>query len=398
MNQKNNHSILQIARAIIQIVLFIFLPGLYIGALNGIKAIYLAVLHHNMSASFLTQIIEVAAVLPVTALLGRFFCGWMCGFGSYSDFIYRLSQKLFHKKVCLNERTDQWMKTVKYILLAIITVFVWTFDLTVFNTSGPWEAFGMLATVGKMPNFPYVIMNLTAGFILLVAVTVAGAFVERFFCRYLCPMGAVFSLASRLRIAKIKKTAAQCGNCRACTNRCSMGIPLYRMDTVDSGECINCMKCIRACPRGNVDFSIAKKDVRPLIAGTAAVAAMTGIYFTGSFTAAAAAARTDSAVVSSSGAQSAVKSTVYRDGTYQGSGTGFRGATTTVSVTIKSDRITDVTTESYGDDDRFYNAAFSGVVPNIISSQSADVDAVSGATYSSNGIMQAVADALGKAI
>ena len=99
-------SILQISRLLLQIVFFIFLPTLYIGALNGVKQIYLAVIHQNISADVLPQLIEVIAIIPVTIIFGRFFCGWMCGFGSFSDFVYRVSRKIFKNKLKLNEQTD----------------------------------------------------------------------------------------------------------------------------------------------------------------------------------------------------------------------------------------------------------------------------------------------------
>lgn len=86
----------------------------------------------------------------------------------------------------------------------------------------------------------------------------------------------------------------------------------------------------------------------------------------------------------------------YRDGTFTGSGEGYYG-TVTVSVTIASDVITSVSIVSYIDDDDYFGDAQSGIVPAILSAQSADVSAVSGATYSSKGIIAAVRDALSQA-
>lgn len=417
-------SVLQFLRLILQVIFFIFLPALYIGALDGVKQLYLALIHQSMSAAILPQLIEVIAIIPITVVLGRFFCGWMCAFGSFSDFIYLISQRIFKKKLKISEQADAWMKSIKYIVLAVLVVAVWSLNSTVFSTVSPWDAFGMLSAVGKTPDFPYVISNLTVGFIILVIIVFASAFIERFFCRYLCPMGAIFAITSRFRIAKIKKPSAQCGKCRMCTNSCSMGIPLYKMDVVNSGECINCMKCISACPRGNTDFTIANNDVRPFLAGAATVAAISGMYFTGDFTASTLGSslltttsqagesasssasldqngfvtQTESAPSSSSAAAAATTTTgAYKDGTYQGSGSGFRGASTVVSVVVSGGKISTINVDSYGDDKRFFDRAYSAISPEIISTQSASVDTVSGATYSSNGIMQAVTNALSTA-
>ena len=175
-----------------------------------------------------------------------------------------------------------------------------------------------------------------------------------------------------------------------------MGIPLYKMDKVDSGECIQCMKCVSVCPRKNVTLTITEQDVRPLIVSAVAVSLMTGFYYAGSFAANAIGLSQVSAVTQNTNAVDATNS-MYKDGIYEGSGSGFRGATTTVQVTIKNDKIIDISTIASGDDAPFYDRAFTSITNAILSSQSSAVDGVSGATYSSQGIMQAVANALGKA-
>ncbi len=389
--KKRKFKILPAVRMLLQIVFFVFIPALYISAFGAVKDITVALFTQSFSTALLPQIMELAAIIPITVLFGRFFCGWMCAFGSYGDFITRVTNKLVKGKWKISEKTDAWMKYIKYAVLGVLVVVEWILKSNVFSSASPWNAFGMLATFGKTPAIAYVLSSLTIGFVILLGITIASAFVERFFCRYLCPLGAIFSLASLLRIAKIKKPSAGCGKCKVCTNACAMGIPLYKMETVKTGECINCMKCISACPRGNATFAVADSDVRPLLAGVAAVGVITGIYYTNSFT------MKVSALDNGSVSQTAGLSTgtsLYNDGTYTGTGMGFRGAQTTVTVTVKNGSITDITTVSYGDDAPFYDRAFASITNNIISSQSASVDAVSGATYSSNGIMEAVANAL----
>jgi uncharacterized protein with FMN-binding domain len=83
----------------------------------------------------------------------------------------------------------------------------------------------------------------------------------------------------------------------------------------------------------------------------------------------------------------------YVDGTYTGTGQGFRGETKT-SVTVKNGNITDITVLSYEDDKSYFKRAVGKVTAEIINGQSTEVDAVSGATFSSNGIMESVANAL----
>ena len=428
--RKHKINKIRLLRAAVQILFLIFLPALYISAFSGIKDIYLSLYRHSFSLpSLLPQLVEAVAILPATILIGRFFCGWMCAFGAMGDGIYALSRRIFRRRFRIGEKADRLLKNVKYIWLVLL-IAVWSLGLSVWRSANPWDAFGMLWTPGSLPDFAYVAASLWPALLVLALIVVASFLGERFFCRYLCPLGAVFSLVSRWRITSIRKPRTQCGKCRVCTNSCPMGIPLYQKDTVRSGECIHCFACVSACPRKNVSLAVSGDDIRPVVAGTMAVAVMTGVYYAGSFATKAmavtpAATQTSSAgqtashpssgSAASGGTASAVtgspsssepstaspapsaSSSRYKDGTYTGTGTGYRGQPTTVSITVKSGKITDVSVVSTRDTPNFFERAYPTVTQSILSRQTPQVDAVSGATYSSNGIMQAVADALSKA-
>ncbi|HEX2926671.1 MAG TPA: FMN-binding protein [Ruminiclostridium sp.] len=199
-----------------------------------------------------------------------------------------------------------------------------------------------------------------------------------------------------------------------------MAIPLYKDDVIYSGECINCFKCISACPRQNVAFGVAEGELRPVVAGAVAVTIMAGMYYAGPLVSSSNASSANKSISVSQNVENNVgdsnsgndksystdNSTAngntssakkYKDGTYEGSGTGFRGGITTVSVTVKNSRITNVEVVSNQDTGRFFDRASGTVIDEILNTQSTQVDAVSGATYSSSGIMSAVEDALSRA-
>lgn len=374
----------QIVRRIIQIAAFLLFPGLFISTFSAVRAVYTAVLSGSFSLTALAWLLLLlAAVFPVTILFGRFFCGYLCAFGAMGDFFWFLSRKLRKKQPRISAKADRYLKLLKYAVLLFIVVVFWTLALPLDSTMNPWTIFGMYASVDGWASLSGLF---TVGAALLLLILAGSMLVERFFCRYLCPLGAIFSLVSRFRLFRIKKPRSKCGSCRLCTWKCSMGIDLGVADTVTSGECINCFGCVDVCPRHN-----AKTTPAPAVAATAAAAVMTGLYYAGSLA--------SQNLPGSTGTSSAVMENAsvrgqYQDGVYTGSGSGYKGQTS-VQVTVKNGYITDVTILSTGDDAQFFSQAKSTVLSEILSQQSAQVSAVTGATFSSNGIMSAVADALG---
>lgn len=178
-----------------------------------------------------------------------------------------------------------------------------------------------------------------------------------------------------------------------------MGIHIPDKDAVASGECIQCMQCLSICPKESLSVNPAGA-----IAGTAAAAVIGGtvvagsrVSFPGSETS------SDQQITGQAeiGEQAEIAEITekaekgkYKDGVYTGTGEGFRG-TTQVQVTVKDGYIADIAVLSFQDDREFFQKAQSAVINDILAEQTCDVDAVSGATFSSKGIMDAVADALG---
>lgn len=384
---------MQIFRHIVQIVLFFLLPGLYILAFSEFKKLYQMIIDGNFDfIQAFPGLIEFVSVIILTILLGRFFCGWFCAFGTYNDWIHLISKNIFKIDFKINETVDSILKYVKYVVLLMLIIVSWTIGSNVFNSTSPWDAFAQIT------DFSYVISNLTIGFILLILITIGAFFVERFFCRYLCPLGAIFTIFSKISLFKINKPNDKCGKCRLCTNNCSMGLPLYKKKYVRGGECINCLKCLDVCPRKNTQGNILNQDINPALASSVAIATFAGVY---SLSNVAGTALTENglasstSVISSSTTSSSEK---YTDGTYTGTGTGFSGGTTKISVTISGGKITNIDTISQEDTPDFYQKVIGTVSKKIISTQSTSVDTVSGATYSSKGIIEAVRNALSQAL
>lgn len=389
MKKKLFHKItaLTLVRRIIQVASLILFPGLFIYTFASIKSIYVGLISGSFDASVLTgQIVLTVSVLFITAIMGRFFCGFLCAFGTLGDFFWYLGGKLKIKRPKIGTKFDRLLKKLKYVLLVGIVLLIWTLGASILEGTGnPWTVFGLLS---KFCGWTELDTILSLGMALLLLIIVGSLYIERFFCRYLCPLGGIFAIFSRFRLFRIRKPRSKCGSCRACTKRCPMGIPLYRSNVVRSAECIDCMSCVEICPRDNVST-----NPKPAIAAAVAVVALTGMYFEGNIAANNATEQRIAAVAASLSTIASVNAGSYTDGVYSGSAEGYHG-TTSVTVKVESGYIMDIHVDSTGDDTMFFSQARSQVIPAIIAAQSADVDSVSGATYSSFGIMDAVTSAL----
>ena len=112
--------------------------------------------------------------------------------------------------------------------------------------NSPWDVFSML-TAGRLPNSKYLV-----GIVLLVLIIVGMCTQERFFCQFLCPMGAVFALMPILPGALFRRNREKCPpKCGLCKKRCPAHLDIDG-DTGRSGECLCCHACAAACPRKNI--------------------------------------------------------------------------------------------------------------------------------------------------
>ena len=381
---------LTLTRRIIQIAALILFPGLFISTFSAIKAIYVAIIGGTFSAASLAgQIILAVSMLLITAIMGRFFCGFLCAFGSMGDFFWYLGSKLKIQRPKIGSRMDRILKKIKYVLLVGIVLLIWTLGVSILSGTGnPWTVFGMLT---KLSGWTDMTVLVSVGMLLLLLIVVGSLYIERFFCRYLCPLGAVLAIVSRFRLFKIRKPGEKCGPCRACTKRCSMGIPLYRSNVVTSAECIDCMNCVEICPRDNVTA-----NPKPAFAAAIAVASLAGMYYAGNI-AGSVVANQQVAALADASVNESTSAGPFIDGTYQGSAAGYHGDTS-VSVAVENGYITAVDVLSTGDDAEFFSMAKASIIPAIIRAQSVGVDTVSGATFSSNGLIGAVKAALSGAL
>ena len=387
MNRKNflKNKKINWIKVVIQILSFALIPGLFEGEFAAVGNIVSCIYKGNISwESVKYSVWMLVATVPATVLVGRFFCGFFCSFGAVQDLLWLGSHRLralFPGKRNL-KKADRIFRFAKYAVLFYFIIFVWS-GVTAVKTAGPWQVFGQYVSFGHWPGLKPL---LSVGGILLLVIFIGSLFVQRFFCRYFCPMGAIYSLISQASFLKIDKPRDGCGKCHLCTSKCPMGMDLTKKDRIAGGECISCQKCVSWCPKGNARFR-SRYGVLIGVGVTCITIMVSQLFIAGNL------AREKMADSVKKTAENNAEGN-FQNGIYTGTGEGYRGKVT-VTVKVADGKITELVLDDYADDKSYMERAKNRIFQEMISRQNTDVDAVSGATYSSNGLIEAVNKALG---
>lgn len=387
MNRKNflKNKKINWIKVVIQILSFALIPGLFEGEFAAVGNIVSCIYKGNISwESVKYSVWMLLATVPATVLVGRFFCGFFCSFGAVQDLLWLGSHRLralFPGKRNL-KKADRIFRFAKYAVLFYFIIFVWS-GVTAVKTAGPWQVFGQYVSFGHWPGLKPL---LSVGGVLLLLIFIGSLFVQRFFCRYFCPMGAIYSLISQTSFLKIDKPREECGKCHLCTSKCTMGMDLTKKDRIAGGECISCQKCVSWCPKGNAHFR-SRYGVLIGVGVTCATIMVSQLLIAGNLAREKTADSVKKTAENDAGGN-------FQNGIYTGTGEGYRGKVT-VTVKVADGKITELVLDDYADDKSYMERAKNRIFQEMISRQNTDVDAVSGATYSSNGLIEAVNKALG---
>jgi polyferredoxin len=213
-------------------------------------------------------------ILLPTLFLGRFFCGWICPMGSLNHILSRIGARLRQrKKMSATNGYKKWQRTKYVLLIAGMFAAVCRSNIVSWVDPLSWLVRSMglsaLPTVASKKYFvvyqPHygLILFLCALFLALLAMNLC---VTRFWCRALCPLGALLGIAARWSILGLQKDASSCKQCRRCLVDCQggddpiVGMPWHK------AECHLCLNCVESCPHGSLKFSFFGKESE--IAGT----------------------------------------------------------------------------------------------------------------------------------
>ena len=182
--------------------------------------------------------------LATAFLFRKAFCSWLCPVGTLSEYLWRAGRRIFRRNFSLPRWLDLPLRSLKYLLLGF---FVWAVanmsaDSVVEFMHSPY---GAIADVRMLNFFRYLGQ---AAAIVLALLAIASIFVQNFWCRYLCPYGALLGLAALASPLRIRRSAPACIDCAKCAKACPAQLPVDKLITIKSAECTGCLECVAACP------------------------------------------------------------------------------------------------------------------------------------------------------
>lgn len=198
------------------------------------------------SSAFILMIIGFLLAI----LFGPVFCGWVCPFGSIQEWIGGIGRKLFKKRRYnhfIPAKIDYYLRFLRYLVLAWVIYMTAITGKLIFQEYDPYYAlFNFWSS--EVAIFGLIILGLTL---------LGSLFVERPWCKYACPYGAVLGITNLFRVFKIRRTASTCKLDGACDIYCPMNIPVSQKILVRDHQCISCLECTSEarCPAaGTVEF------------------------------------------------------------------------------------------------------------------------------------------------
>jgi polyferredoxin len=216
------------------------------------------------------------AFVAMSLLLRKSFCSWVCPVGTISEWLWQTGEAVSGRTFALPRWFDVPLRSLKYILFGLFFYVVVTMPVPAiveFLTS----PYGLVADV-KMLDFFRRMGQTTA--IVMAILVVLSLFVKNFWCRFLCPYGAMTGLVALISPTRIRRDPAACIDCAKCAIACPAGLPVDTASSIRSAECTACMSCVSVCPAaGALDLRVGLH--RPRVLQPWMVAAGIAVIFLG---------------------------------------------------------------------------------------------------------------------
>lgn len=207
---------------------------------GGVVSLY----QYVTEGSFIQRIHESSFVMMIiimlmAVLVGPAFCGWVCPLGSIQEWVGRLGHKLMGKRYnhIIPAKADRVLRYLRYGVLGLVVYITARSAQLVFQSVDPFYAL-----------FHFYTGEAAVGALIVLGITLALSLImERPWCKYACPYGALLGLTNLFRIFKIRRNDASCTSCTLCDKTCPMNIDVSKTTAVLDHQCITCMKCTSEC-------------------------------------------------------------------------------------------------------------------------------------------------------
>ena len=186
----------------------------------------------------------LAAFLTISIVFRKAFCSWLCPIGTISEWLWKGGRELFGRSFVIPRWLDIPLRGLKYILMALFLWVVVTMPVPQLRDFLE-SPYGLVADV-KMLDFFREAGRLTID--VCAVLVILSVLTKNFWCRYLCPYGALMGLASLLSPARITRDPISCIDCGKCAKACPSMIPVDVLRTVRTPECNGCLSCVSVCP------------------------------------------------------------------------------------------------------------------------------------------------------
>jgi polyferredoxin len=217
--------------------------------------------------------ILLGASVVLNLVAGRAFCGQFCPLGTLQELFGSLRNRLRLARMEIPQAIDVPARFLKYLVFGVFAWLSWLTGTLAIRPYDPWVAYHHLTS-------PELLTNFGVGAAILVISLVGSLLYDRFFCKYLCPMGAFLGLFNKLGLYQVTRHVDACIDCGACDRVCPVNIEVSAIpETLSDSECIACGECVAACPKAEaLTFETrTRKVMRPVVLTAATTTFMVAV-------------------------------------------------------------------------------------------------------------------------
>ncbi len=187
------------------------------------------------------------SILGVSLVMKKAFCSWLCPVGTLSEALWSLGNKIFGRNFTLPRWLDYPVRSLKYLLLLFFVWAIGRMDVPALRDfiNSPYNK------VADVKMYLFFAQLTTFGLWTIIILMLLSVVVKNFWCRFLCPYGALLGLVGWLSPMKITRSKDTCVDCELCTKVCPSNIKVHRVGRVWSDECMSCLACVEVCPVRN---------------------------------------------------------------------------------------------------------------------------------------------------